>query len=189
MAENEQTPPTPEPESEDFDWGGFFLDGTAAETPPVAAAPPAPAPAEGDDDEEPEVVVQMKAQIAALTAQVEKVGMTTSQIEHHTRLSTAMEAWKAQASPQELQFADVLAESKDSDDLKQRVEMVKRMTASQGQLEERIRKETELKMQKEFGMPIPPTFSPVPEEEKVNQMLKDGDIDGASNAILKGVFS
>jgi len=189
MAENEQIPPTPEPESEDFDWGGFFLDGTSEQAAPAAAAPPAPAPAEGDDDEEPEVVVQMKAQIAALTAQVEKVGMTTAQIEHQSRLATAMEAWKAQAAPQELQFADVLAEAKNPEDLKQRVEMVKRMTASQGQLEERIRKETELKMQKEFGMPIPPTFSPVPEEEKVNQMLKDGDIDGASNAILKGVFS
>jgi hypothetical protein len=44
-------------------------------------------------------------------------------------------------------------------------------------------------MQKEYGIPIPPSFTPIPEEEKVNQMLKDGDLDGAANAMLKGVFN
>lgn len=188
-------PPTPPaPTDAEFDWTGFFLTDGPAEPQPGTPAPPAPV-AGGDDDEDdpPDRLAQLEAQLKEAQATAAKAVEMAGATQHQTQMQTAIAAWKEQASPAEVELSDLLLESKSPEELKKNAAIVRnaaaKLDATAQSREARIRREMEEQMQREFGIPIPPTFTPVPEEEKVNQLIKDGDMTGAASALLKGVFN
>ena len=166
---------------EDFDWNQFFTDEAA-----TAVTDPAPAvEAEPNDD--------LRQQLAQAQADSAKALELAMQAQTQSKMQTAVEAWKAQASPAEKELADLLLDSKTPEELQKNAEIVKRaaakLDATAGEREAKARREMELKMQQEYGFPVMPTFTPMPEEEKVKQLLKEGDLDSAAAAMLKGVFN
>lgn len=190
MADEQQTTEqTPDIESPDFDWGSFFLEDSA---PPVAPAvvseeapPAAAAPAPPEDDDENDDVTALKKQVELLTQTVQKTSQTTEEIAQRDKVKAAVEAWKAQASPAEQAMAPLLEQATSLDDIKVREAVIKQATG----LLDKSRAQIEQEVQRKFGLPVQPTFSPVPEKERVDKLLEEGNIDEAANAILKGVFN
>jgi hypothetical protein len=84
----------------------------------------------------------------------------------------------------------LLLDSKSPEELQKNAQIVKvaaaRLDATSSEREAKVRREMERQMQQEFGLPIPPTFQPMPEKEKVAQLLKDGDIADAAATMMKG---
>ena len=194
MADEVQTPQAPAaeapgPESPDFDWGAFFLEtpGTpppavATETPePLASEPSPPAPS---DEEDPDIA-SLKKQVEQLTQTVQKTSQTTEEIAQRDKVKAAVEAWKGQASPAEQAMAPLLEQATSLEDIKIREGVIKQAV---GMLDQ-SRTQIEQDVQRKFGLPVQPTFSPIPEKERIDKMLEEGNIDEAANAILKGVFN
>ena len=153
---------------------------------PVAAPV---AVAAGQENEEEDDVDALKKQVEELTRTVAATQQTTKQMEQSTKVSAAIEAWKLQASPAELAMADVLIEAKNPDELKLRAEVIKRAVATREKDIDQERQRIEREMQAKFGLPVTPTFQPIPEKEKMEAALADGDIEKAASIALKGIFT
>lgn len=189
---DEQTPQTPSAddiESPDFNWGQFFAADEPEEAPVAAAPTPQqatpPEPVEEFDEEEAKV---LRTQISELQKMVADTAKVTTEIATRNRVVAAVEAWKQQASPAELQMADVLAEATSLEDLQAKAVMVRRVAQGADKLLQAERVKIEQEMQREFGMPVTPTYQPIPEKEKMKEALAEGDIDKASAIALKGFF-
>lgn len=183
-----ETPTADDIESPDFDWGQFFAEG---EEQPVAAAPQAaPPPPEAEPEEDAEFseneAAVLRQQVNELQKMVADTAKVTTEIATRNRVTAAVEAWKQQASPAELQMADVLADAVSLEDLQAKATLVKRVAQGADRMLDAERLKIEQRMQREFGLPVSPTFQPMPEKEKMEEALKDGDIDKASAIALKG---
>jgi len=190
----DETTPTPEAAApveqtdDEFDWGKFFAD----ENPDLAAKVETPPPGVEavfvDED-----AADLRRQLAKAQEDSARALELATASQTQSRMQGAIDAWKAQATPAEQQLSDILLKSKTPEELQENARIVKEAASKLGAAyDERLqkdRRDMEVQMQRDFGIPIPPTFTPMPEEEKVNQMLKDGDLDGAAAAMLKGVFN
>ena len=188
MADEVQTPAAaPDIESPDFDWGSFFLEDAQAapaavsDAAPEPAAPQAAALAEDEADE----VELLKQKLATIEATVNKTQQTTEEMAQRDKVKAAVEAWKAQASPEEKTMAPLLEQATSLEDIKVRELVIKQATGLLGESRYQIEQE----VQRKFGLPVQPTFQPVPEREKVDKMLAEGDLDNAATAMLKGLFT
>lgn len=189
-----QAPETPAPPSE-FNWDQFFSDEAAApeEAPtppqPVAVAPAAPQEEYEEEEQETPDVSALQKQVEELTKQVAATSMTTAEIQQKARVTTAMESWKQQASPAELAMSDMLAEATSLEDLKLRSEVIKRATATHDDLLKQERVKIEREVQLQAGLPVPPTFQPIPEKQRMEEALGEGDIDKAAAIAVQGLFN
>ena len=169
----------PEQTDEDFDWAQFFA-GDEEPAPETAPAEPVFDP-QGDD---------LRAQLAQAQADSKRALELATQAQTQGRMVAAVEAWKAQATPAEIELQALLLDSKSPEELQKNAQIVKvaaaRLDATSAEREARVRREMEVKMQQEFGLPVPPTFQPMPEEEKVNQLLKEGNLADAAATMMKG---
>ena len=175
----EQTEQAVEQTDEDFDWGQFFAND---ETPaPVAETPPGVEAVYVDES-----VDDLRAQLKQAQADSAKALEIATQARTQGTMQTAILAWKQQATPPELALSELLMESATPEDLKRNAEFVKKAALKMdSELQERI-KTKEKEMQVEFGMPVPPTFQPMPEKEKVKQLLADGELADAAATMMKG---
>lgn len=175
---------------DEFDWGSFFAD----ENPDLAAK------VEGSvgGARAEEVVVdedasELRKQLAKAQADSSRALELATQSQMQSRMQGAIDAWKQQATPAEIALSSLLLKSKTPEELQENAKIVREAASTLGSdYEERLnqeRRKMEIQMQRDFGVPIPPTFNPMPEEEKVKQMLADGDLDAAAAAMLKGVFN
>jgi hypothetical protein len=189
MADEPQATPTIEDVSEpEFDWGQFFA--TDGDPAPAAQAQPAPTSEATPelDEEEPDGTAALRAQVEELQRIVRDTAATTTEIATKNRVNAAVEAWKQQASPVELSMSDVLIEATSLDDLKVKAELVKRVSQSADKNLAAERLKIEQDLQKQFGLPVTPTYDPIPEKEKMQTALDEGDIDRASAIAMKGMF-
>lgn len=189
MADEPETTPTIEDvSSDDFDWGQFFTvdEDTAAPTAPAPIQPAAQA--EPEDEGEANDTTALRTQVEELQKLVKDTAKTTTEIATRNRVQAAVEAWKQQASPFELQMADVLTEATSLEDLQTKAALIKRVSASSDKVMESEKLKIEQDLQRQFGLPISPTYQPTPEREKMEEALKEGDIDKAADLALKGFF-
>jgi len=181
----DQAAPVVEPVDQlddDFDWGKFFAgDGVEDDvaTPPVGAAPVI-------DEDEDDLRTQLKQ---AQETSAKALEMAT-QAQTQAKMQNAVEAWKAQATPAEIELQALLLDSKTPEELQKNAQIVKvaaaRLDAAGAERDAKLRREMERQMQQEFGLPIPPTFQPMPEKEKIAQLLKDGELADAAATMMKG---
>jgi len=179
-------------EADGFDWETFFSDGVApqagettdrgswltAEEPPASEAEP-------DEFEEEDRVAALERQIAELKNTVVATSETTSEIAFRDKKREAIDSWKRTASPEALTMSELLEEATTPEEIKSRAKVIETATKMLNENMEAI----EQRVQRKFGLPVQPTFSPIPEKERVDNMLENGDIDGAASALLKGVFN
>lgn len=182
MADDVQEPQAaaavePEQLDDDFDWEQFFSnDETPA--PAMAAAEPEHIPPPEDDD--------LRAQLKQAQETSAKALEMATQAQTQGKMQNAVTAWKAQASPAELQLADLLLDSATPEELQRNAQIVKTAALKlDATVTERL-KGMEAQMQRDFGLPVPPTFQPMPDEEKVNQLLKEGSLEDAAATMMKG---
>lgn len=188
MAED-QNPTIEDVASEEFDWGQFFADDDDGAAPaPTQQAPIAQAAPELEEEDEVDDTVALRTQVEELQKLVKETAKTTTEIATRNRVQAAVEAWKQQASPVELQMADVLADATSLDDLKVKADLIKRVSQSSDKLMEKERLKIEQDLQRQFGLPVTPTFQPMPEKEKMQQALDEGNIEQAATIALKGFF-
>lgn len=188
--QEQQAPPVAE---EDFDWEKFFLDEAeeAGGSPPPPVASQAPAQALSDEDEEeaaPDKVSALEKQVQELTKQVSEASRMATETTQSARVQGAIEAWKAQASPGELRHANVLAGAKSLEELKLRAEVIKETAANFDDELGKARTQVERELQQEYGIPLPPNFQPIPDKDKMEEALKEGDLDTATRLAVKGLF-
>ena len=189
--QEQQAPPVAE---EDFDWEKFFLDEAeeagGSPPPPVASqAPPQDLSDEEDEEEAPSTeVAALKKQVEALTKQVSEASRMATETTQSAHVQSAIEAWKAQASPGELRHAAVLAGARNLDELKLRAEIVKETAANFDAELGQARTQVERELQQEYGIPLPPNFQPIPDKDKMEEALKEGDLDTAARLAVKGLF-
>ena len=176
------TPPAAEMASEEFDWGEFFTD---KEEPAPVVATPGVAEIVVDDSED-----DLRAQLAKAQGDASRALEIAQAAQTQGKMSAAIEAWKAQASPAEIELSDILLGSSSPEELQKNAMIVKTAAAKlDATVTERVaqdRKDLERQMQSEFGMPIQPTFQPMPEAEKVKQLLKEGELEDAAATMMKG---
>jgi hypothetical protein len=182
MADEPQDIPEPqavaaEQLDDDFDWEQFFTnDETPA--PVIATTEPEHIPPPEDDD--------LRAQLKQAQETSAKALEMATQAQTQGKMQSAITAWKAQASPAELQLADLLLDSASPEELQKNAQIVKTAALKlDATVTERL-KGMEAKMQRDFGLPVPPTFQPMPDEEKVNQLLKEGSLEDAAATMMKG---
>lgn len=174
----------------EFDWEQFFMEEAGDSEEPLAPEPQAQSEDEDDEEEEapaPEVS-SLKKQVTELQRQVAEASKVTGQITQQTKLTSAIEAWKKQASPAELEMADMLTEAKSVDELKISAAAIKRATARQNELIARERQRIEREVQREAGLPVPQTFTPIPDKEKYREALEKDDLAAAAAIAVKDMF-
>lgn len=166
---------------EAFDWTKFFDDDDEEEVPApaVVAAPPA-----GED------VSDLRAQLAKAQADSAKALELATQAQSQGKMQAAIDAWQAQATPAELDLKEMLLGSTSPDELQRNAQLVKiaaaKLNATREADRAKDRKDLELQLQKEYGMPIPPSHQPIPHADKVKDMLKEEDLSKAAGAMLEG---
>lgn len=178
--------PTPDVTDPAFDWDKFF--GTPA---PVAEIKEEPE--EKFEVFEDEAANKLVAEVAAMKKQNAEIVAKQVELERETRLDKALEAWKAQASPAELALADLLYRSKSPEELKANEALVKAAAAKveatyKDEIEKTV-KQKEREMQQAFGVPVPPSFQPIPRADKAKEALDAGDLDKAASIMLEGLFT
>ena len=178
--DEEQTEQVVEQTDDDFDWGQFFANEEApAPTMEAADAGTVVVPNyESDDD--------LRVQLKQAQADSAKALEMATKAQTQGQMQSAISAWKAQASPAELQLQDILLGSTTPEELQKNALIVKTAAVKlDATVSERL-KGMEAQMQRDFGLPVPPTFQPTPDKEKVIQMLKDGQIEDAAATMMKG---
>jgi len=172
--------------SENFNWDTFWGSPAPIDEPP--AAPPAETYEDITDDVEDEA----DKQIAALRKQTEMNAKQLNELRTQQNVDQALEAWKKQATPAELALGDLLYTSQSLDELKKNEAIVKNAAKkADAYLDDALsakEKEMQRKIQENFGLPIPPSFQPIPQADKANQALADGDLDQAASIMLEGMF-
>ena len=170
-----------------FDWDKFFG------VPPAPVAEVKEEPEEKFDVFEDEAANKLVAEVAAVKKQNAELAAKQAELERETRIDKALESWKAQASPAELALSDLLYRSKSIEELKANEALVK---AAAGKVEATYKeeidkqiKEKEREMQTAFGVPIPPSFQPIPRADKAQEALDQGDLDKAAAIMLEGMFT
>jgi len=177
-------------QEEEFDWAQFFM-GEEAPTPQAQA--PTPPPVEeskevGEEDFEDDAEA-LKKQLAQLAKQVAETSKATSEMAQSARMTQAIDAWRRQASPAELEMADLLMEAKSPEELRTAATLVKRTVSMTDKIVAQKVQEKEREMQKVYGYPVEPTFQPIPEKDKYKEAIKDGDLDRASSLAMRGIFN
>jgi hypothetical protein len=184
---NAQEPEAPPVEmtDPDFDWDAFWGPATPTQEPIQVQA-------EGYEDVSDEVEDERAKELAALRKQTEVNARALEEMRNEKHLDHAIEEWKKQASPAELALSDLLYESQSLDELKKNAARVKKAATKAEEIygEQLKRKEAELEreVQAKFGLPVPPSFQPIPQQDKANQALADGDLDRAAAIMLEGMF-
>jgi|GEM_PF-4407523 len=178
--ETPEVPAVAEMATEEFDWGEFFAEKEES----VAAAPVADVPDIGDEEDD------LRAQLARAQADSARALQMAEAAQMQGKMSAAINAWKAQATPAEIELSDLLLGSTSPEELQKNAQIIKlaaaKLDATAAQREANVRKEMERQMQSEFGIPIQPTFQPMPEAEKVKQMLEEGNLADAAATMMKG---
>ena len=182
MADDEQEQTNAEElVSEDFDWTKFFA---GDEEPAPEAEAPAAVPYMDESE------ADLRSQLARAQADSAKALELAQQAQTQGQMQAAVEAWKAQATPAEIELQALLLDSKSPEELQKNAQIVKvaaaRLDATSAEREAKVRREMEVKMQQEFGLPVPPTFQPMPEKEKVAALLKEGNLEDAAATMMKG---
>lgn len=190
MADEQQNPGIEDITDTEFNWGQFFSEDEAAPDPTSASEPVQVAAVVEDqgENEDESMTTNLKMQVAELQKMVQDTAKTTTEIATKNRVQAAVEAWKEQASPFELQMVDVLSEATSLEDLKIKADLIKRVSSSSDKVMASEKLKIEQDLQRQFGLPISPTFQPMPERDKMNEALKNGDIEEAANLALKGFF-
>ena len=181
MAEEEttQAEAVVEQTDEDFDWGQFFANDEAPA--PVDETPPGVAAVYVDESED-----DLRAQLKVAQETSARALEMATQAQTQGQMQNAIAAWKAQASPAELQHLDIMMDSASPEELQKNAKIVKKAASKfDVALDERV-KVAEAQMQRKFGLPVPPTFQPMPEKEKVATMLKEGQLEDAAATMMKG---
>lgn len=172
----------PEQLDDNFDWEKFFAND---ETPVEVTAGQEQAPA-GESTFVDEGEVDLRKQLAKAQADSAKALEMAMQAQTQGKMQQAIEAWRAQASPAEIQLSDILLSSSTPEELQKNAQIVKTAALKlDATLSERL-KGMEAKMQRDFGLPVQPTFQPMPEEEKVKALLKEGALEDAAATMMKG---
>lgn len=173
---------TPDLSSEDFDWTQFFAgEGDDDEEAPPASPPAGVAATFVDEDED-----DLRKQLAQAQADSKRALEIATQTRSQTTMQTAVNAWKEQATPAELAFSDLLLESKSPEELKTNATFIKKAALTlDSTLQDRV-KDVERKMQVEFGLPVSPTFQPMPESERVKELLAANELADAAATMMKG---
>lgn len=196
MEAGEQQTPSGEQaqEPKGFDWDAFW-DGTDAESVIDQAAPPAPAaaapptPAEEYDDLD---AAKVAKELAELRKAQEIQNAKFADMERQAKVDKAIAAWEEQATPAEKALSHLLHRSGSLEELKANEAAVRhaasRIEEDYKQREEMLRKNMERELQQEYGLPVPPTFSPPPREEKVKEQLDAGNLEAAADILLEGMF-
>lgn len=165
----------------DFDWGKFFADDSAEEEEPALEMSEEP---QGRSEED---------RIAKAEADAARALQLAQAASQQTQMKSAIEAWKAQASPAELLAEPMLLKATTPEELQNTAAYVKdlasTLTSNLAERDEQIKRQVELQMQKEYGLPVTPTFQPMPEKEKIDAALAEGDLVDAANKMMKGFFS
>ena len=184
QTEEAATPVVPEMATEEFDWGEFFTD---HEEPVLVTETPAAGVAETLVDESED---DLRVQLAKAQGDATKALELAQQAQTQGKMQQAIEAWKAQASPAEVELQEILLASTTPEELQKNAQIVKtaaaKISATTNEREAKLRHDLELKMQSDFGLPVSPTFQPMPEQEKVKQLLKDGELADAAATMMKG---
>jgi hypothetical protein len=176
--------------SPNFDWDAFWGGPSAGDEP----LPPAPLAAEGDDYEEvgDDLAAERDRELAALRKQSELNAKQLAEMRNQSIMDRAIDEWKKQASPAEIALSELLYESQSVEELKRNEQRVKAAAKKAEELygAELARKQAEMEreLQAKFGIPLPPTFQPIPQAEKANQALAEGDLDRAAAIMLEGMF-
>ena len=166
---------------EDFDWGQFFANDEAPAPVAEESTPPGVAAVYVDESED-----DLRAQLKQAQADSAKALEMATQAQTQGKMQNAISAWKAQATPAELQLQDILLGSATPEELQKNAQIVKTAAVKlDATVTERL-KGMEAQMQRDFGLPVPPTFQPIPDAEKVKALLKDGQIEDAAATMMKG---
>lgn len=185
--EIQQEEAPPDMTSPDFDWDAFWGSPAASDQ----AVPSVQVEAQYDDVAD-EVEDERDRELAQLRKQTEMNAKMLEEFRNEKNLDGAIEEWKKQASPAELALVDLLYESQSLDELKKNAARVTKAASKAEeiygeQLKARER-ELEREIQDKFGLPVPPNFQPIPQGDKANQAIAEGDLDKAAAIMLEGMF-
>jgi hypothetical protein len=173
----------------DFDWGSFWgRDDDSGETPPAAVIEQAAKEEILEEDADTQVLKEVR-EMRKTTAQL---AAKLDENERAAKVEKAIKAWEEQASPEERALSSVLYRSQSVEELKANEVVVRQAAAKLVSEREALmgeeRKKIEREMQERFGLPVPPNFQPIPDADKAEQALADGDIDKAAAIYMKGLF-
>jgi len=179
---------------EGFDWGAFFngVPEVVDDGEPVAPVAPvanAQALQNLEDDQEPTVLAELR-ELRKTTTQI---AARQAESDRQTRLDQAVDEWKKTATPAQLALADILYKSQSLEELRANETLVRqaasKVEAGMAAQEAEIKAKVERELQAQYGFPVAPSFQPIPRKDVADQMLSEGNLDGAAAVMLEGLFS